>query len=32
LVRNRSSFAEFAHRRSDAEVHAGPPREITADR
>jgi hypothetical protein len=32
LVRNRSSFAESAHRRSDAEVHADPPREITADR
>ena len=32
LVRNRNSFAESAHRRSDAEVHAGPPREITADR
>ena len=32
LVRNRNSFAESAHRRSDAEVHAGPPRKITADR
>ena len=32
LVRNRSSFAESAHRRSDAEVRAGPPRKITADR
>ena len=32
LVRNRGSFAELMHRRSDAEVHVGPPREITADR
>ena len=32
LVRNRNSFAESAHRRSDAEVRAGPPRKITADR
>jgi len=32
LVRNRGSFAESTLRRSDAEVHAGPPREITAGR
>ena len=32
LARNPGSFAESTHRRSDAEVHVGPPREITADR
>ena len=32
LARNPGSFAESTHRRSDAEVHVGPPREITAAR
>ena len=32
LVRKRGSFAESTLRRSDAEIHAGPTREITADR
>jgi hypothetical protein len=32
MVTSCGSFAESAHRRFDAEVHAGTPREITADR
>ena len=31
LIKNRGSFTESAQRISGAEVHAGPPRKITAD-